>query len=67
MPNLWIPCECEVEEHEVFVEAELIGYRSGSGIHSPKVGDPLPCGRTITEKDMEHLFERLNEWGDRED
>lgn len=67
--RLRIACDCGDEEHEVDVEAELGGYgiHAKNGIYSPCIDDVLPCGRLVTEADMDSLFNQLDEWGRRED
>lgn len=59
-----LDCDCEPDaEHEVEVFAEVNQFGPGSGIYSPEIGDELPCGRKINERDMDKLYKRLEEWG----
>lgn len=65
MSTVTVPCDCEHEEHEVEVSAELGGYgiRARIGLYAPSIGDKLPCGRELTERDLTKIVERLEEWG----
>lgn len=66
MRKINIPCDCEEDmEHEVEVEAEW-GYRA-IGLYCPEVGDTLPCGRLINDKDIDYIIKYLEELNVRED
>lgn len=58
MRKVTIPCDCADEEHELEVEGE------SGGLYAPDVGDDLPCGRKVDEKDMERVWERLRDRND---
>lgn len=55
--NINLPCECDAEEHVVDTHPEMCFGRLG--LHYPAEGDPLPCGRLLTEKDIDYIFDAI--------
>ena len=55
-----LPCECDAEEHEVIAYPEWnfgqLGY-NGDG-----VGHVLPCGRVMTQDDVDYVCKSIQEW-----
>ncbi len=64
-----IPCSCDAEEHRLDVEAESVGYgiHARTGLHSPRLGDPLPCGRSFNVDDFDTVIARLEAEPDPDD
>lgn len=58
-----LPCDCDDEEHDVETSPEFGGYgiHSRVGLCAPDVGDALPCGRLITERDLEKIVDRIHD------
>lgn len=59
-----IPCECESEEHEEFIEVEWSFGRLG--YNGVSVGDDFPCGRKATQKDIDYIFDYITHCNDDE-
>lgn len=55
---IYLPCTCEAEEHEITIEVDELSF-SGLG-----EGDELPCGRIVTEADIEIINDRINAYYD---
>lgn len=51
--NINLPCDCDAEEHVVDTHPDMSFGRIG--LEYPAKGDPLPCGRLLTAKDIAYI------------
>lgn len=56
--TIWLPCDCEDEEHEVECDEGQYYVRVGSETIEADLGVQLPCGNVLSQRDLNVLRER---------